>query len=278
MAASTLYWTGGAGDNAFMTAGNWNTQRDGAGSALAPGAGGAGDTLFIEDETATITGGVTGISVLNLTVSHLGGLGVAGTPLNIAVTGTLTIRTQAGSHYIAAVSAGTIATTSIQQTGPGKVWLSGPGAYTTVRVGSNCQVDISTNAAVTTLEQSGGVVEAAYNATVFTTATAAGGTLKTARGATTAYIIGTMKTLGAACVVTTAHVHGKLIVHSTAISGATTVATIGTSICYPQGLATAEGSPYAAIVTDRKNYEGSKNFLNSPNITFTNSAVPIGQA
>lgn len=271
MSASTLYWTGGANDSSFMNSANWNTARDGSGSALAPGAGGAGDTLYIENGNQVINGATTGISVLNLFITFGGSVGSAATPLNIAVTGTLTVRTGAQNHYIAAVSAGTIVLADIKQTGTGKVFLAGPGAYTTINWGSNSQVDIGATTAVTTAQGSGGIMTAAANATAFTTLTVAGGQVFTYRGATTANIGGSLTNLGTAAAITTANIlpAGR---HQNWSSS-----TVGRSVVYPGGVASSVGSPYQATITDRTTFEGAKNYYEAGNVTFTNAATVVGQ-
>lgn len=271
MAASTLYWTGAAGDNAFMTAGNWNTARDGSGSSLAPGAGGAGDTLYIENTNAAISGAATGISIADMYLSFGGSLGTAGTPLTIVCTGTIRVRTSNGTHYIAATAAGTIATVSVQKTGTGKVYLGGTGAFTTIRVGPQCFVDIGSGCAVTTVK-SAGVVDIANNTTDLTTLEVVDGTTTSLRPATTLNNGGgtsIMKGLDAA--VTTLNVWNKGKHYHWSSS------TISTSNVKPGGFATAKGSAYQCTVTDRESYEGGFNFSDSVNVTFTNSAIVIGE-
>ena len=53
-------------------------------------------------------------------------------------------------------------------------------------------------------------------------------------------------------------------------------ATITNSNVYPKGEATAKGSPYNCTVTNRKTFEGGKNYIDTTNVTFTNTATPIG--
>ncbi len=271
MAASTLYWTGGANNGTFSDANNWNTARDGSGSALAPGAGGAGDTLYVEQTSQTINGADTGISILNMFVSFAGNIGTAAAPLRFTCTGTVTIASSGGTHYIAATSAATIANVAIRSTGVGKVWLSGPGAITTITVGESCQFDIASNTAVTSLFCASGVGDVAANGTAITTLTAGrSASITTYRGVTTLENEGTVKTLGNAAAITTAKTFGGGFLQHYSSS------TITTSDVRSGGTATAKGSPNNATVTNRTTYQGGKNFIDSSNVTFTNTATVIG--
>lgn len=270
MAASTLYFTGGANNGTFMDANNWNTARDGSGSALAPGAGGAGDTLYIENTSQIINGAATGISIADMYLSFGGSLGSAGTPLAIVCTGTIRVRTSNGTHYIAATAAGTIATVSVQKTGTGKLYLAGSGAITTIYIGEGCDVDVGATAAVTTLK-SAGKVEAAANATAFTTCEVASGSLVSYRGATTLNSSGSTTFKGLAAAITTLNVY-KNGDHKHWSSS-----TITTSNVKPGGRATGKGSPYQFTVTNRESYGGGYNFLDSVNVTFTNPQIDIGE-
>lgn len=266
---ATLYWTGGANNGTWTDANNWNPNRDGSGVAAAPA---GGDTLFIEQTNQTINGLDTGHQYASVTISFGGNIGSSASPVRFTATGTVTIRTTAGTHYLAATSAGTIVKVHVAQTGTGKVYLAGPGAITTLSVGGNAQWELAANCAVTTLETAGGSGLALANGTAFTTANLYGGSVESYRGVTTATIapLATLKTQGNAAAITTAIVLGKHINWSSS--------TVANSNVGPQGEATAKGSPYACTVTDRKTFEGGKNYIDSPNVTFTNSAVPIGQA
>lgn len=255
---STWYWTGGANDNTFGTAANWNAARDGSGAAGPPI---GGDSIVIENTNQTINGVATGLSLVDVTISNGGNIGSAGTPLTMQITGTLTIRTSAGTHYIGATAATAIVTTQIKQTGSGKVYLTGPGTFTTILIGSNCQVDISTTAAFTTLKASGGSTDIGNHATDITLLEVHGGSVRCRRPIVTAHITGNLISEGVDAAVTTANVYanGK---HTNWTSS-----TVTTSDVRPGATASAKGSPYAATITNRTSYEGSKNYIDSGNVT-----------
>ena len=267
---ATLYWTGAADHSTFATAGNWNTQRDGGGSAASPG---AGDTLYIEATNDAIAGAATGITIANMYVTFGGSVGSAGTPLTIGVTGTMKFSTSNGTHYVAprgALSSGNeIILLHIARTGGGKVYIGGTGGVTTLYTGPETQWDVGASVVVTTWEGDGvGNVAAG---TAFTTATQTGGLLATYRGATTMELSGTATTLGTAATVTTAKVlNGGQLNHWSS-------ATITNCNVWPKGYATAKGSAYTGTVTNRKTYSGGRNFDDSSTIILTNDAIDIGQ-
>lgn len=277
MSASTLFWTGGANNGTFSDANNWNTARDGSGSALAPGAGGAGDTLYIENTSQAINGADTGISIAAMYITFGGSVGTAGTPLRFQCTGTLTIRSSVGTHYIGATSATAIVTTNIQKTGTGKVYLSGPGTYTAIYAGASCRVDVSSNAAVTTIKSAAQELDVAANATDLTTLEIAAGNANVYRPAVTANISGTLYTKGTDALITTSNVWkgGKLFCWSAAADG--TSAAITTSNVKEGGYATSKGSPFRPVITNRESYGGGSNFADSTNAVFTNAAIDIGE-
>lgn len=276
MAASTLWWTGAANNGTPTDAANWNTARDGSGSNLAPGAGGAGDTLNIENTSQTINGADLGISIAAMNVSFGGNIGTAGTPLRFQCTGTVTIRSGTGTHYIGATAATAIVTTNIQRTGTGKVYLTGTGTYTTVYVGTNCNVDISSTAAVTTLK-SAGVVEVAANATDLTLLEVGAGTVTCYRPSTLTKVAGTLITRGTDALQTAVEVWkgGKFYCWNGSANG--TDAAVTTSSVKDGGYATSKGSQYQPVIVNRESWGGGSNFLDSTNATFTNSAINIGE-
>lgn len=265
---ASRYWTGGANNGTWNDNNNWSDTEGGASGSTFPD-----DTndVFVQATNQAISGLATGKAFASLTVSFGGTLGTAATPLTFTCTGAVTIRTGTGTHYLAATAAGTIVTTNVRETGTGKVFLGGSGSYTTINVGSNCTVDLGSSAACTTFQQSGGASTIANHTTDLTTLTISGGSCDCIRPATTANVGGTLKTKGVDAAITTANVFpgGKLLHWSSS--------TIGTSVVYPGGTATAVGSPYVCTVTNRTSYEGSKNFIDSPNVTFTNAATVIGQ-
>lgn len=268
---ATRYWTGGANNGTFSDANNWNTARDGSGSSGAP----AGtDTLFIEAGNQTINGADTALAFAAVTISFGGNIGTGASPLRFTCTGTVTVRTTGGNHYLAVTSAGTIVKIHVAQTQGGKVYIAGPGAVTTLSAGASVQCDVSADCAITTLESAGGFVAIAANATAITTGNIFGGTVESYRGFTTVNVAGVgalLKTIGNAAAITNANISvGKHINWSSS--------TVANSNVGPGGEATAKSSPYACTITDRKTYEGGKNYIDSPNVTFTNSAVPIGGA
>jgi hypothetical protein len=265
---ASRYWTGGANNGTWNDVNNWSATEGGASGASVPT---TGDDVFVQATSQTIAGYTTAADYLSFTVNFAGNIGTAGSPLVFGTSGTMTVRTLSGTHYLSVTSGDTIGVLHVERTGTGKVYVAGPGAATTVRLGSNVACDIAADCAVTTLEEVGAVADVAYNATAITTLKSVGGRITSNRSITTQYL-GTnssVVTKGVAAVTTSEVLGGK---HTHWSSG-----TVTSSNVYA-GEATAKGSPYNFTVTNRKTGEGAKNFTDSSNATFTNTATPIGGA
>ncbi len=264
---STFYWTGGANDNTWATAGNWNTVRDGSGTGGPPI---GGDTIVVDQTNQAINGAATALSYANVTIAFGGSIGSAGTPLTFVCPGTVTVRTQSANIYLGVTAAGTIVTLDVKSTGTGTCYLTGPGACTNVLWSTSANVDISANCAVTTAQGAGGRMTAAANATPFTTLDVGGGTVDTYRPITTANVQGKLTTKGNSCAVATVNV----------FSGGQhfnwTSSTVTASKVLPGGYASSISSPFQATVSARTNFEGSKNYVDCSNVTIGSTAV-IGQ-
>ena len=180
---ASKFWTGGANNGTWNDNNNWATSEGGASGAAFPD---DTDDVYVQATNQSINGLATGKAFASLTISFGGSIGTAGTPLTFTCTGPVTIRTSNGTHYLGATAAGTVVTVKVQKTGTGKVYLTGPGAYTTVYTAPATSVDISSSAAVTTLE-SAGITDAANNSTDFTTLIVNGGTTSSFRPATTVH-------------------------------------------------------------------------------------------
>ena len=152
---STRYFTGGANDGNFGTAGNWDT-------STAPV---NGDTVIIGATNQNITAGLaTGLTsiVLKITAGYGGSIGDASNSLTF--TGSLEY---AGRGAFAKFgSGGTISAGVFNHTG-GTAYVSS-GTWTSLTNGKG-NIDIAAAAVVTTAYNVGGVFTAGYNATAFTT-------------------------------------------------------------------------------------------------------------
>lgn len=265
------YWVGGANNGTWNDVNNWSASRGGAGGSSVPT---TGDSFWIEDTSQSIAGYAANVVFASGTVTFGGSLGDSSTSFTAGFTGTLTIRTSNGTHYIApygALGSGNeIIAMNVQSTGNGKVYVGGSGGVTTLYAGPNTQVSVGASVVVTTYSGAG-VTDAAANGTAITTANVAGGTLTCSRGITTANVAGTLVTKGNAAAVATANVFPDGV-HTNLSSS-----TVTNSNVWPGGRASAKGSPYSLTVTNRISYEGSENYIDSANVTFTNSATIIGQ-
>ena len=264
---ASRYWTGGANNGTFSDTNNWSATEGGAGGASVPT---TGDSVFIQATSQTINGAATAADFAAVTINFAGQIGSPASPLVFGCSGTCTIRTSFGTHYISVTSGDTINVLHVERTGTGKVYVAGPGSVPAVRCGVAVQLDIATDCAVSTsFEATGGSGDIASNGTAIPLINMSGGSYNISRSIT-AQNLGynaTVVTKGSAAV-TTSNVLGGRHIHLS--SG-----TIGASNVYA-GEATAKGSPYNFTCTDRKTGEGAKNFVDSSNVTFTNTATPIG--
>jgi hypothetical protein len=173
--ATTKNWTGAANNGVFNDLGNWDDATAFANS----------DTYKIgatNQNIAAVTHAFTGITLI-VTEGFGGMLGSPGGPISFSSVAAITY---AGKGQFAAFSsAGTITTASFEHT-TGQVYISG-GTWTQL-TNSTGNMDISSSAVVTRLDNIAGNIVAGYNATVFANLFN-GGNLVYSRDATNVYAL-----------------------------------------------------------------------------------------
>lgn len=260
------FWTGGANDGNWSTAGNWSPS----------GAPVTGDDVYVEEGSQNITLGLSqgSVNLASLRISFNGTIGTASTPLTIGCnSGTVNI-TGTGSFYKITAGTGGISKIVYNPKGNSTLYIAG-GTTTTLETGGIGLVEIDSAAVVTNIYSNGAGINIGYNATVVTT-------FVNTRSAVSSYRPITTLTTGPGALTTTlgtlATVNSSTVQpmgrHNHKSQG-----TITTSVVQPDGMADAYGNTYAFTVTNRTNYNGyNRNFdhQETAKITFTNASAPIG--
>lgn len=259
------YWTGGANDGNWSTAGNWNG-----------GVPVTGDDVFIEEGSQAITLGLSqgSVNLASLRISFSGSVGTSSTPLTIGCnSGTVSISGN-GSFYKITAGTGGISKIIFNPKANCTFYLAG-GTTTTLETGDAGLVEIDGAAVVTNIFANGAGINIAYNATAVTALTNTRSNVATYRPVTTVTTgpsaitstWGTQATIGTSTVQPMGRLNHK------------SNGTITTSVVQPLGAADALGSTYSFTVTNRTNYNGYvRNFdhQETAKITFTNNAVANG--
>lgn len=279
------YYAIGAASTDLSVLATWNAQRDGGGAA--PGAFSNSDTYYIE-RAPSVGGdwigadiGATGLGTLIITYG--GNIGSAGSPLIFGIVTKLVIQHNgSGLQYLHPKGSSsdddwTLAT--ILQTGPqGRVILNGGSSAECngLTAGAGANVEIGTNFAFTS---STGYLRSApgSNMTIAGTSTIPiakiGGQVADNTRPITALSVkqgGRTKSTGTSGAIGTLEVEsgGKHIHHA--------AGTVTTSEVFPGGEATAKGSPYTPVVTNRFLYAGGKNFEDTPALAAATD-IPISK-
>lgn len=267
------YYAIGAATMDLSSLAAWNAQRDGGGAA--PGAFSNSDTYYIE-RAPSVGGdwigadiGATGLGTLIITYG--GNIGSAGSPLIFGIVTRLLVQHN-GSGYQYLFPKGSssdddwtlaqILATGVQ----GRVILNGGSSCecNALVVGESANVEVGTNFTITS---STGYIRsnAGSNMSVAGTSTIpifkAAGQVDNTRPITTLSVKqgGRFKSTGTSGAIATLEVEsGAKYTHHAA-------GTITTSEVFPGGEATAKGSPYTPVVTNRFLW-GGKNFEDTPAI------------
>jgi hypothetical protein len=264
------FWRGV--NNDFTSTANWSATRTGATGVAAPS---ASDDVYIYDGTGDITGNVTGVTALSMTIGglfqgHITGMTIATTTCVVTIEGVAFGKTVS----IGAAAGVTLGLIHVKSTKTGAVSIiaGAAGVLTSLRAGKVGNLNIDGSGVVTNFYCAGMPTTCMYSATAFTLAEFRTGSHMLQRSATTL----TMDT-GAQVMSEFSGVDNAFTtvnVGSSATLRQNTAGTIGTLNAFPGGTLTPGVTKFT--VTNSNYWEGANINRNSDKITFTNPPAPFG--
>lgn len=271
MAITNLYWRDV--NNDFTDTANWSATPTGVTGAGPPSAGASGTNVFVYAGTKDISGHITGVTAVSITIGGTYAGNIIGMTIATASC-TVTIENVGfnKSIVIGADAAVTLALMHARKVGLGTCTaICGAAGIITAlyvgRVGKQFIVDGSAN--VTNYRNAGMTSSEEYNATAFTTARYKRGTHTLKRGVTTAVV-------GGGAIVNT---QDSVAFASATIEEGSTInhdsdGTFTALVAEPGGTLNPVATKFA--VTDSELWEGCNVNRNSDKISFTNASTLVG--